>query len=139
MPDFVSRFGELGADQQYFLSPARQSEITSLLSAGESLTSRQVSRATTKKSLIDDENKGTFFGALAQAFIADRESRLTRLYSRLTCVDVGIGRKYSVFFWSCVFTVGSVIQVSRFHPPSPMSLSIDGNSNRPPPIALSFN
>ena len=37
MPDFISRFGELGSDQQYFLSPARQSEITSLLSAGEFL------------------------------------------------------------------------------------------------------
>ena len=34
MPDFVNRFGQLGADGQMFLSSSRQSIITSLLSAG---------------------------------------------------------------------------------------------------------
>ena len=50
----------------------------------------------------------------------------TRFDSRHTCVDVGIGRKYSVFFWSSVFTVGSVIQVSDSHPPHSSCLSTDG-------------
>jgi hypothetical protein len=34
MPDFIRRFGELGADGQFVLSSSRQSIITSLLSAG---------------------------------------------------------------------------------------------------------
>lgn len=34
MPDFVRRFGEQGADGEFFLSSSRQSIITSLLSAG---------------------------------------------------------------------------------------------------------
>ncbi|KAJ7894575.1 general substrate transporter [Mycena leptocephala] len=51
MPDFVDRFGQVGADGQMFLSSSRQSIITSLLSAG------------------------TFVGALAQAFTSDRFGR----------------------------------------------------------------
>lgn len=34
MPDFISRFGEIGSDGEPFLSSSRQSIITSLLSAG---------------------------------------------------------------------------------------------------------
>jgi hypothetical protein len=34
MPDFIDRFGQVGADGQMFLSSSRQSIITSLLSAG---------------------------------------------------------------------------------------------------------
>ncbi len=51
MPDFINRFGEVGPDGVKFLSSSRQSEITSLLSAG------------------------TFFGAIAQAFTADSLGR----------------------------------------------------------------
>lgn len=51
MPDFVQRFGEMQADGTYVLSAVRQSEITSLLSAG------------------------TFFGAIFQVFTADRFGR----------------------------------------------------------------
>jgi len=51
MPDFIDRFGQVGADGQMFLSSSRQSIITSLLSAG------------------------TFVGALAQAFTSDRFGR----------------------------------------------------------------
>lgn len=51
MPDFIDRFGQVGSDGVKFLSAKRQSEITSLLAAG------------------------TFFGALAQAFTADRFGR----------------------------------------------------------------
>lgn len=51
MPDFINRFGEAGPDGIKVLSSVRQSEITSLLSAG------------------------TFFGAIAQAFTADRFGR----------------------------------------------------------------
>ncbi|KAK7063636.1 hexose transporter 2 [Favolaschia claudopus] len=51
MPDFIDRFGERGSDGQMFLSPSRQSIITSLLSAG------------------------TFVGALGQAFTSDRFGR----------------------------------------------------------------
>ncbi|KAL1715897.1 general substrate transporter [Schizophyllum commune] len=69
MPDFIRRFGELNADGEYELSSERQSIITSLLSAG------------------------TFFGALGQAFTADR-----------------FGRKHSIVFWSTIFTIGTAIQ-----------------------------
>lgn len=41
---------------------------------------------------------GTFVGALAQAFTSD-----------------SIGRKYSIVFWSTVFTVGTIIQTSTEH------------------------
>ncbi|GJF00199.1 MFS sugar transporter [Phanerochaete sordida] len=51
MPDFQRRFGELDSTGTPFLSPARQSIITSLLSAG------------------------TFVGALGQAFTADSWGR----------------------------------------------------------------
>ncbi|KAJ7292647.1 general substrate transporter [Mycena rebaudengoi] len=51
MPDFIDRFGEVGADGAMFLSSSRQSIITSLLSAG------------------------TFVGALGQAFTSDRFGR----------------------------------------------------------------
>ncbi|KAI9067199.1 general substrate transporter [Trametes sanguinea] len=51
MEDFVRRFGEIGSDGVAVLSPARQSIITSLLSAG------------------------TFVGALGQAFTSDRFGR----------------------------------------------------------------
>ncbi|KAJ6606815.1 general substrate transporter [Mycena sp. CBHHK59/15] len=51
MPDFIDRFGEMGADGQMVLSSSRQSIITSLLSAG------------------------TFVGALGQAFTSDRFGR----------------------------------------------------------------
>ncbi|KAL8277843.1 hypothetical protein RQP46_009662 [Phenoliferia psychrophenolica] len=51
MPDFQQRFGEAVPGGGYILSPVRQSEITSLLSAG------------------------TFVGALAQAFTADSMGR----------------------------------------------------------------
>ncbi|KAI0756097.1 general substrate transporter [Daedaleopsis nitida] len=51
MPDFIERFGTQNADGSWVLSPARQSIITSLLSAG------------------------TFVGALAQAFTSDRHGR----------------------------------------------------------------
>ncbi|KAI0275471.1 general substrate transporter [Gloeopeniophorella convolvens] len=71
MPDFVRRFGEIGSDGQPFLSSSRQSIITSLLSAG------------------------TFVGALAQAFTADR-----------------FGRKGSIFIWSTIFTIGTLIQTA---------------------------
>ncbi|TRM61582.1 general substrate transporter [Schizophyllum amplum] len=69
MPDFIERFGELQADGTYVLSSERQSIITSLLSAG------------------------TFFGALGQAFTADR-----------------FGRKHSILIWSTIFTIGTAIQ-----------------------------
>ncbi len=51
MPDFIDRFGQTGADGVKYLSVKRQSEITSLLSAG------------------------TFFGAIFQAFTADTLGR----------------------------------------------------------------
>ncbi|KAL0570652.1 hypothetical protein V5O48_011300 [Marasmius crinis-equi] len=51
MPDFIRRFGEQDSSGNFFLSPDRQSIITSLLSAG------------------------TFVGALGQAFTADRFGR----------------------------------------------------------------
>ncbi|EKM61706.1 uncharacterized protein PHACADRAFT_248481 [Phanerochaete carnosa HHB-10118-sp] len=69
MPDFQRRFGTVAADGTPSLSAARQSIITSLLSAG------------------------TFVGALAQAFTADR-----------------FGRRASILIWSAIFTVGTAIQ-----------------------------
>ncbi|KAI0694412.1 general substrate transporter [Cytidiella melzeri] len=51
MPDFQARFGEIDSDGNVFLSPSRQSIITSLLSAG------------------------TFVGALGQAFTSDSLGR----------------------------------------------------------------
>lgn len=51
MKDFVRRFGEEAPGGGYRLTDAHASEITSLLSAG------------------------TFFGALGQAFLADRLGR----------------------------------------------------------------
>ncbi|KAJ7053899.1 general substrate transporter [Mycena amicta] len=51
MPDFIDRFGQVGADGKMFLSSSRQSIITSLLSAG------------------------TFVGALGQAFTSDSFGR----------------------------------------------------------------
>ncbi|TDL19419.1 general substrate transporter [Rickenella mellea] len=51
MPDFIDRFGEMGADGKMVLSSSRQSIITSLLSAG------------------------TFVGALGQALTSDRFGR----------------------------------------------------------------
>ncbi|KAH7915760.1 general substrate transporter [Hygrophoropsis aurantiaca] len=69
MPDFIMRFGQPGPDGQPYLSSSRQSIIVSLLSAG------------------------TFVGALAQAFTADR-----------------MGRRGSILFWSAIFTAGVAIQ-----------------------------
>ncbi|EIW87231.1 general substrate transporter [Coniophora puteana RWD-64-598 SS2] len=69
MPDFMRRFGTVEADGTPYLSSTRQSEIVSLLSAG------------------------TFIGALAQAFTADR-----------------LGRRGSILFWSGIFTAGVAIQ-----------------------------
>jgi len=69
MPDFIQRFGQIDSTGQSYLSSSRQSIIVSLLSAG------------------------TFCGALAQAFTADR-----------------LGRRGSILFWSAVFTIGVAIQ-----------------------------
>ncbi|KAI0317252.1 general substrate transporter [Amylostereum chailletii] len=71
MKDFVRRFGEADGNGGFVLSSSRQSIITSLLSAG------------------------TFVGALAQAFTADR-----------------YGRRMSIFIWATIFTVGCVIQTA---------------------------
>ncbi|KAI0033852.1 general substrate transporter [Vararia minispora EC-137] len=71
MDDFIERFGQPDGNGGFFLSSSRQSIITSLLSAG------------------------TFVGALAQAFTADR-----------------YGRKLSIFIWSTIFTVGTLIQTA---------------------------
>ncbi|KAK4685951.1 MFS transporter, SP family, sugar:H+ symporter, partial [Tremellales sp. Uapishka_1] len=73
MDNFVQQFGEPDGSGGFFLSPQRQSIITSLLSAG------------------------TFFGSLLQTFTSDR-----------------LGRRGSIMFWSSIFTVGIVIQVSSF-------------------------
>ncbi|KAK4050245.1 hypothetical protein OIV83_003566 [Microbotryomycetes sp. JL201] len=71
MPDFIQRFGTPVEGGGFELGPNRESEITALLSAG------------------------TFFGALAQAFFADR-----------------FGRRLSIFGWAVIFTIGVVIQTS---------------------------
>lgn len=71
MPDFIRRFGEAAPGGGYVLTDVHASEITSLLSAG------------------------TFFGAIGQAFLADR-----------------LGRKGSIIFWSVLFTIGVTIQTA---------------------------
>ncbi|EGO05354.1 hypothetical protein SERLA73DRAFT_68971 [Serpula lacrymans var. lacrymans S7.3] len=76
MPDFIRRFGQIGADGLPYLSSSRQSIIVSLLSAG------------------------TFFGALAQAFTADSLGRRGSilLWSAIFTAGVAIqtGTTYSL-------------------------------------------
>ncbi|KAF8240859.1 sugar transporter [Tricholoma matsutake] len=66
MPDFIDRFGEMGADGKMFLSSSRQSIITSLLSAG------------------------TFVGALGQAFTSDRFGRRGSILIWAAIFTVGV-------------------------------------------------
>ncbi|KIJ66482.1 hypothetical protein HYDPIDRAFT_86208 [Hydnomerulius pinastri MD-312] len=73
MPDFISRFGQMGPDGQAYLSSSRQSIIVSLLSAG---------------------------GAIAQAFTADRFGRRGSILfwsAIFTCgVAIQTGTTYSL-------------------------------------------
>jgi MFS transporter, SP family, sugar:H+ symporter len=86
MPDFQARFGEIDSNGNAFLSPSRQSIITSLLSAGYALSIYlQIFPCLYALS--------TFVGALAQAFTSD-----------------SMGRRGSILIWSAIFTVGTAIQ-----------------------------
>ena len=87
MPDFQQRFGDAIPEGGFILSPVRQSEITSLLSAGV-LSAFLLDFLSSCSPVIHHHQLGTFVGALAQAFTAD-----------------SMGRKGSVLFWSFIFTM----------------------------------
>ncbi|KAF5352859.1 hypothetical protein D9756_006125 [Leucocoprinus leucothites] len=85
MPDFIRRFGELGADGEYFLSPSRSSIITSLLSAG------------------------TFVGALAQAFTSDRFGRRGSILIWSGIFTIGVAVQTGTTFSIVQITIGRFI------------------------------
>ena len=91
MDDFVERFGEPDGNGGFVLSSARQSIITSLLSAGTFVYVNTRLSAPNISQLVRR-------GALAQAFTADR-----------------YGRKLSIFIWSAIFTIGTLIQTATEH------------------------
>ncbi|EKM84259.1 hypothetical protein AGABI1DRAFT_52117 [Agaricus bisporus var. burnettii JB137-S8] len=85
MPDFVRRFGEQGADGEFFLSSSRQSIITSLLSAG------------------------TFVGALSQAFTSDRFGRRASILLWSAIFTVGVAVQTGTTFSIVQITIGRFI------------------------------
>ncbi|CAA7265874.1 unnamed protein product [Cyclocybe aegerita] len=84
MPDFIRRFGEVGANGQPFLSSSRQSIITSLLSAG------------------------TFVGALGQAFTSDRFGRRGSILIWSAIFTVGVAIQTGTEFSIVQLTIGSM-------------------------------
>ncbi|KAK7040174.1 hypothetical protein VNI00_009980 [Paramarasmius palmivorus] len=85
MPDFKARFGEIGPDGEPFLSPARQSIITSLLSAG------------------------TFVGAIGQAFTADRFGRRGSILAWSGIFTIGVAVQTGTTFSIVQMTIGRFI------------------------------
>ncbi|CAK5265925.1 unnamed protein product [Mycena citricolor] len=85
MPDFINRFGEVGADGTMFLSSSRQSIITSLLSAG------------------------TFVGALGQAFTSDSMGRRGSILIWSGIFTVGVAIQTGTTFSLAQLTVGRFI------------------------------
>ncbi|KAF9056071.1 general substrate transporter, partial [Panaeolus papilionaceus] len=85
MPDFINRFGELGADGKMFLSSERQSIITSLLSAG------------------------TFVGALGQAFTSDRFGRRGSILIWAAIFTIGVAIQTGTEFSVVQLTIGRFI------------------------------
>ncbi|PPQ73462.1 hypothetical protein CVT24_007553 [Panaeolus cyanescens] len=85
MPDFINRFGEVGANGEKFLSSERQSIITSLLSAG------------------------TFVGALAQAFTSDRFGRRGSILIWAAIFTIGVAIQTGTEFSVAQLTIGRFI------------------------------